>query len=140
MYIWLAPSTSAQLTATDKKVGVAERHIGYRNIVPSPMACDSGTPMLRVGQRRTANRGERFVPHQQPVPNSQAIADGEKRPPLALFGTLSVADMDGGRVVIARRQRGADAGVHPATQENNRALCVFHHAVRCHFEPNAPSS
>ena len=53
----------------------------------------------------------------------------KKRPPLALFGALSVAHMDSGRVVIARRQRGADTGVHAAAQEDNRALCVLHHGL-----------
>ena len=48
----------------------------------------------------------------------------KKRPPLALFGALSIADVDRGRVVIACRQRRADTGVHAATQEDNRALCV----------------
>ncbi len=46
----------------------------------------------------------------------------KKRPPFAFFGALSVAHMDSGRVVIARRQRRADAGIHAAAQEDNRAL------------------
>jgi hypothetical protein len=31
--------------------------------------------------------------------------------------------------VIASRQRSADTGVHAATQENHRALCVFYHEL-----------
>ena len=46
----------------------------------------------------------------------------EKRPPLAFFGALSVAHMHRSRLVIARRQRGTDAGIHAAAQEDNRAL------------------
>ena len=97
------------------------------------MACDWGTADVAVGQGRAANRGESFVPDQQPVPNSQAIANGDEGPPLALFGALSVTDVDRGRVVIAHRQRGADRGVHAAAQEDHRAFCVFT-MIRCYFE------
>ena len=76
---------------------------------------------LAVGQGRATDCGQGCISDQQPVPNAQAIADGGKGLTFALLGTLSVTDVYGGSVVIAGRQRGADAGIHPATEENNRA-------------------
>ena len=93
------------------------------------MACAIGNANVAVGQRGAANRGESFVPHQQPVPNSQAIANGEEGPPLALFGALPITDVDSGRLMIARGQRSADTGVHAAAQEDHRVFCVVHHEL-----------
>jgi hypothetical protein len=93
-----------------------------------------GNADVAVGERRTANSGERLAPHHQPVPNAQAIADGEKSLPLAFFGPLSIADVNCSRVVLAHRQRGADTRVPATTQENDRALCAFHQLYALHHK------
>src|SRR5579863_559980 len=59
--------------------------------------------------------------------NSQATANRQERPPLSLFGTLTVADVHGSRVKFSRCQRRADAGVHAATEQNHRARCIERH-------------
>jgi adenylosuccinate synthase len=37
--------------------------------------------------------------------------------------------MDRSRLVIARCQGGANAGIHAAAQEDNRALSILHHCL-----------
>ena len=74
-----------------------------------------------IGERGAANRTQSLVPHHELVVNFQALADGEKRLPLALLGTLPVTDVDRGRVVVAHRQRGADAGIHASAEEDDGA-------------------
>ena len=85
------------------------------------MSCDSGTamflsvsaepPIARKASLRTTSRS----------PNSQPIADAEKRLPLALFGALAVTDVQRRRFVIAGGQRRANARIHAAAEQNHRA-------------------
>jgi hypothetical protein len=51
----------------------------------------------------------------------EALADGQKRLPLALLGTLPVADMDSRGVEVANGESGADRGIHASTEEDNGA-------------------
>src|ERR1700690_2826886 len=60
--------------------------------------------------------------------NSQAIANRQKRLPLSLFRTLTVTDMHCSRVEPLGRQRGAHAGIHPATEQDYRTrFGLFYH-------------
>src|SRR5439155_8694664 len=71
-----------------------------------------------VGKGGASNRVQGLVSDHQLVVNLQALADRKKRLALALLGALPVADVDRGRIVVACRQRGANAGVHAATEQN----------------------
>ena len=68
--------------------------------------------LIAFGQKATASI---FQANQVPTPQIplapqqwQTAADGKKRLALALFGALSVADVDGGRIVIAHGQGSAN--------------------------------
>jgi hypothetical protein len=54
----------------------------------------SGNGNIGIGKGRSANGAQSFVAHQQPVANSEPVADVLKRPPFALFGALPVADVE----------------------------------------------
>ena len=74
-----------------------------------------------VGERRAADRAKGLVSNHKLVADSEALADGKKRLPFALFRTLPVTDVNRGRVVVARRQSRANAGVHASAEQDDGA-------------------
>src|SRR5581483_7266535 len=77
---------------------------------------------LGVGERGAADQSQNVVAQQQPLADAEPVAYPPKRQPLARFGALPVADVKGGGIVIARRQRGAHRRVHaPAEQDHSPA-------------------
>ena len=121
MYTFSAPSTSAQLTANSQEMRIAERNVGDGNVVADFFILRHGDGV--VGKRRASNGTQSLVSHHQLVVNSQALADGKKRLPFALLGTLAVADVDGGSIVVACRQRGANTGIHPPLSSTTARDC-----------------
>ena len=105
-------------------MGIAKRHIGYRNIVSNGVRF--GTSMSR-SVRAEPPIAESLVPHQQTVLDPQAVADAEKCVTFPFLGPLSVADVECSCVMIPRCNRSADAGIHPATQKDDCSLRVSSH-------------
>jgi len=85
---------------------------------------NSGTIILGSVRARSANRGQGGVAHDQPVPDAKAVADVGKGLAFARFGTLSVAHVHGGCIVVPGSECGADAGVHSSAEEDDRAGVV----------------
>src|SRR5579863_3645934 len=106
---------------------IAERNIGDGYAVADFLR--GGHSNSFVSERRTANRPQRLVSNHEFVVNFETLANGEKRLPFALLGALAIADVDGRRLVIACRQRGADARIHSTTEEDDcaRSLGGRHH-------------
>ena len=82
-------------------------------------------PMARRASFRTTSLSR--IPRRSQIP--------KKCSPLPLFGALTIADVHGRGVEVPRRKGGADAGVHPATKQDNRArFGVIRHIEHCTTE------
>ncbi len=67
------------------------------------------------------------IAHDQSVDETQAVADGMKRTLLTTFRALTVADVQGGGVIVARGESSADTGIHPSTKQDDSALAMGGH-------------
>ena len=109
-----------------EKMRIAKRDIGDGNAGPAmpegeSLAMRFGNGNARIGEGGSADGAQSFIAHQQPVANFQPVADAFEGAPFALFGALPVADMDGGRMVVACRKRRTNAGIHAAAQQDDGA-------------------
>src|SRR5262249_15116786 len=95
-----------------EKMRISKRNIRDRNISPEQMRLWNLD--FFVCERRAANSLQSFVSHRQPLVNTKAVTNAQKRLSLARLGPLTVADVQRSGLVIARCQRGTDARVHPS--------------------------
>ncbi len=84
----------------------------HRNAGADPVRFGNGN--ARIGEGGSADGAQSFIAHQQPVTNSEPVADAFEGAPFALFGALPVADVDGSGLVVAGRERRTHAGIHAA--------------------------
>ena len=53
--------------------------------------------------------------------NVQALANGQEGLALAVFGALAIADVQGGRGIVAGGESRAHAGIHASAEQNDCA-------------------
>ncbi len=115
-----------------QEVGVAKGHIGHGNVVADGVGLGNRNPA--VGQCRSADGAQGLIADDQPIADFQAVANGGKRLPLAVFGWLSVADVDGSRVKVANCKSGADAGIHASAEQDDGAGWGWYDRLRQQME------
>ena len=105
---------------------IAERHIGDGNGRSACGGSASGKLRARfrygnagIGERRATDGGQRRQLHHQAAGDAEPVANGVEGAPLARGGALPIADVQRRGIVIARRQRGANARIHAAAEQRH---------------------
>src|SRR5262249_31666919 len=100
-----------------KKMSVAKWHVCHRNAAADLAGC-IGHRNFFIGQRRTTNLAERLVAKQESIGDFKPVADCLERLSLPCFRALSIAHMQGRRIMITDCQSCANTGIHSTAQHD----------------------
>src|SRR6202040_4171982 len=100
-------------------MGIAKGHVGDGNILANRVthSVTLGHRKVYVGERGPSNGAQGLVAHNKPVLNTQALANCQEGFPLAVFGALSIADVQRRSGIVASRQDRAHTRVHASAEQ-----------------------